>query len=159
MNSGLTKKVAASLILLSFAAEASPVASVDGDLQEKCRVLGFSSMLACSTCKSFEEIVADEALTDECLQCCQEMKTSSKKYASAKLVYDPRLLSADPELRGFVDDRAPDHPNLALQPTPFARPALLMSEESVDPGAGSVDTVSVRGWKLDSIADYLHEHL
>lgn len=37
------------------------------------------------------------------------------QYASARLVYDPRLLSADPELRGFVEDRAADHPALELQ--------------------------------------------
>jgi len=37
------------------------------------------------------------------------------QYASATLVYDPRLLSADPELKGFVNDRAADHPSLKLK--------------------------------------------
>ncbi|CAN0285713.1 unnamed protein product [Hapterophycus canaliculatus] len=113
MENRLKKLIA--LLTLSSAAEASSVSSGDGNLAEKCRAFGFSSKLACSTCKSFEDIVADEALTDECLQCCQELETSTKKYASAKLVYDPRLLNADPELRGFVNDRASDHPNLKLQ--------------------------------------------
>lgn len=37
------------------------------------------------------------------------------QYASATLVYDPRLLSADPELKGFVNDRAAEHPALKLK--------------------------------------------
>lgn len=41
--------------------------------------------------------------------------TISYQYASATLVYDPRLLSADPELKGFVNDRAADHPALKLK--------------------------------------------
>lgn len=52
-------KLVASLIL-SFAAEAFPEPSDDVDIAEKCRALGFSSKLVCSTCKSFEDIVADE---------------------------------------------------------------------------------------------------
>ncbi|CAM9538885.1 unnamed protein product [Hapterophycus canaliculatus] len=34
-----------------------------------------------------------------------------------------------------------------------------MSEEGAERGARDVDTVSITRWKLDSIADYLHEHL
>lgn len=40
---------------------------------------------------------------------------TTSQYASATLVYDPRLLSADPELKGFVTDRAADHPALKLK--------------------------------------------
>lgn len=43
------------------------------------------------------------------------VRLAIQQYASATLVYDPRLLSADPELRGFVTDRAADHPALTLQ--------------------------------------------
>lgn len=37
------------------------------------------------------------------------------QYASARLVYDPRLLRADAELRAFIKDRAANHPALTLQ--------------------------------------------
>lgn len=46
---------------------------------------------------------------------CTSARFRIIQYASATLVYDPRLLSADPELRGFVKDRAADHPALKLQ--------------------------------------------
>lgn len=46
---------------------------------------------------------------------CTCVRLAIYQYASATLVYDPRLLSADPELKGFVKDRAADHPALKLQ--------------------------------------------
>ncbi|CAB1112704.1 unnamed protein product [Ectocarpus sp. CCAP 1310/34] len=144
-------------LLVSLVLSFAEVPRSDGELeQHQCNELGFTSV-SCSTCKRFEEIVADESLTDECLQCCQEAKSSSKKYASAKLVYDPRWLSADPELRGFVNDRATDHPALELEPTLYAKTVLLMSEEGAD--ADDVDVINIKRWKVDSIADYLNEHL
>eukprot|EP00752_Nemacystus_decipiens_P001792 g1731.t1 len=126
-------------------------------LEKECELLGYGESLRCSSCKHFEEIIADPGLTTECLKCCREVKNPAKKYASATLVYDPRLLSADPELRDFVKDRATDHPALKLQPTLYAKTVLLMSEEGADEDA--VETVSIRRWKVDTIVDYLHEHL
>lgn len=40
---------------------------------------------------------------------------NNEQYASARLVYDPRLLRADDELRGFVKDHAANHPTLTLE--------------------------------------------
>ncbi|CAM9280438.1 unnamed protein product [Pylaiella littoralis] len=152
------KTLAALLVwfILSSAADVPTLSDRSDELLE-CKLLGFGDMLACSTCTSFAEIVADRSLTNECLRCCQETKIPTKKYASARLVYDPRLLSTDRELRGFIEDRAADHPALELQPTLYAKTVLLMSEDGT--GAENVDTVSIKRWKLDSIADYLHEHL
>eukprot|EP00903_Cladosiphon_okamuranus_P005383 g5374.t1 len=140
------------VVLLSFASGGG-----EEILDSDCQLLGYGEALRCTSCKHFEDIIADTGLTAECLKCCKEVKDPVKKYASATLVYDPRLLSADPELRGFVTDRAADHPALKLQPTLSGKAVLLMSEEG--PDNGNVETVSIRRWKLDSIADYLHEHL
>lgn len=52
---------------------------------------------------------------------CTSVRFAIYQYASATLVYDPRLLSADPELRGFVKDRAADHPALKLQVSSIVR--------------------------------------
>lgn len=121
-----------------------------------CAEMGFLSV-ACTTCQTIKDIVADEDLSGECLQCCHETKRAKKKYASARLVYDPRLLRGDQELRGFVEERASNHPALKLEPTLYAKPVLLMSEEGAR--ASDADTVSIGRWKLDSIAGYLEEHL
>lgn len=43
-------------LVLSFAEVPRP----DGELEQQCNELGFTSV-ACSTCKRFEEIVADES--------------------------------------------------------------------------------------------------
>lgn len=143
-------------LVLSHAVEVPPP-PVDKLDDKTCEGLGFTQALACSTCKNIEDIVANEGLTEECLRCCHETKHIAKKYASARLVYDPRLLRADAELRGFIEDRAANHPALTLQPSMHANTVLLMSEEGAS--EADADTVSIRRWKVDSIADYLHEHL
>lgn len=46
-------------LVLSFAAEVPPL-SDDSDELLECKLLGFGEMLSCSTCKKFEDVVADQ---------------------------------------------------------------------------------------------------
>jgi len=43
-------------------------------LAETCLEKGFGEGLVCSSCKKFEEIVKDEELAKECMDCCTDDK-------------------------------------------------------------------------------------
>lgn len=52
-------------LALSFAAEHPPLSNGSDGLLE-CKLLGFGDSLDCSTCKSFEDIVADQSKSILC---------------------------------------------------------------------------------------------
>mmetsp|Transcript_21822 Transcript_21822/g.35145 ORF Transcript_21822/g.35145 Transcript_21822/m.35145 type:complete len:81 (+) Transcript_21822:37-279(+) len=55
-------------------------------LAETCLEKGFGEGLVCSSCKKFEEIVKDEELAKECMDCCTDDKAVvSGKFANARL--------------------------------------------------------------------------
>eukprot|EP00466_Bigelowiella_natans_P012152 jgi/Bigna1/85973/estExt_fgenesh1_pg.C_70151 len=110
-------------------------------LAETCLEKGFGEGLVCSSCKKFEEIVKDEELAKECMDCC----TDDKAVVS---------INRFPEVRGFIQDKGPSHKNLKVDYVRGANPVLVMEGPNMD-----TETVSIANWKIHDIEEYLNKHL
>lgn len=123
---------------------------------KKCKEMGWNSdELKCSTCETVATATHDDKITDECRHCCANDDGLLARAATAELIISPYVLSALPDLRGFVSKRSAEFSKLTVRNIPGSPPELLLRD-----AAGRVfERISVGDWTIDNIVEFLQSRL
>jgi len=122
-----------------------------------CAEQGFDSLrLSCNTCRQLGSRLeatgnSNQGLVAECLKCCRE-PGAVERFSSARLICDANIQDRDQDLHDFIKRKAPLFPELEVEYSEAAEPALELEK---DDGSGRVLRAVVAGWKSDHLAQFL----
>lgn len=127
---------------------------------EKCRDLGFSVNLLCSSCDELKpfNLTSVPSLEQNCRKCCHAdgHEEATKRYAFGTLEVCNWKLGRFPQIQAFVRSERPSKfPNLKINFVRGADPVLKLHDENNK----IQEVLSIEKWNTDSVEEFLNERL
>jgi len=118
--------------------------------------MGYGESLMCSDCKKLAHHVNDDQMLTECQSCCTAETNAAQQiqYVSGTLEVCQWKIGRFPEVKDFIDNKAPTYPNLKIDWKRGADPSLVMKNPD-----GSEDQISINTWKTGTLSEFLDAKL
>eukprot|EP01087_Luapelamoeba_hula_P010981 TRINITY_DN2943_c0_g1_i1.p1 TRINITY_DN2943_c0_g1~~TRINITY_DN2943_c0_g1_i1.p1 ORF type:complete len:171 (-),score=18.95 TRINITY_DN2943_c0_g1_i1:84-596(-) len=127
-----------------------------GAVDADCQAWGFTEALMCSSCEKMRTFITDPELQNECLKCCASDEIDDgRRFPHATLKVDNGRYFWFPRVEQFISEKSHLFPGLTIKNRSGVYPTLLLEDEN----GKTIETVSVEGWEMDTIADYLSAKL